>query len=333
MRGPSPRRDGSWAARRSPSGHTLLELLLSTAVVSIIMGAVVSTMLIAARAMNDSAAVAIAETGDALGQVKTDLSLAQEFTEREANTVTMKVPDRDGDNQAETIRYSWSGQAGDPLLCEYNGGSASIVAGNVHHFNLSYTLRTVAVGGSGGSSPQESDVMVLMQHDNAPGGRMRSYEIRPNRWCAQYFKPPLPADALSWKITRVRFRGREAGDVDDGSINVQIRTADGNRKPTSTVLATAIVREPSPLGSSYAWIDVDLGPVAGLDPDQGYCIVVAYRDGSSRAARIEYEERGNPMPSNTHWMTSGDQGSSWSNPSSNKDMRFGVYGTVTTPGS
>lgn len=126
-------------------GHTLAEVLISTLVVAVIMGGMASVMLMSTRALNSSAGD-VSDTGDVMDQIITDLNLAQQFTERTATAVTMKVPDRDGDSQDETIRYSWSGTAGDPLMREYNGGDPVAVAENVHHFNLAYLTKTV--GGS-----------------------------------------------------------------------------------------------------------------------------------------------------------------------------------------
>ena len=139
----------SRSARLSCRGHTLMEVILSTAMLCVIMGAVVSTMVIAGRAVDDNPVKQVAIAGDAANDVTTDISLAQSITESDANAVTMVVPDRDGDGQAETIRYSWSGTAGDPLMRQYNGGAEAVVASNVHRFNLSY-LTTVVDGASGG---------------------------------------------------------------------------------------------------------------------------------------------------------------------------------------
>jgi hypothetical protein len=65
------------------------------------------------------------------------------FSERTANAVTFKVPDRTGDELPETIRYSWSGTAGDPLQIEYNGSAPATLVADVNQFDLSYSLRTM----------------------------------------------------------------------------------------------------------------------------------------------------------------------------------------------
>ena len=313
-------------------GYTLLEVVISSAVLSIIMGAMVATILIASRSIDSSPGQALTDAGNVVDHVTTDLSLAQSFSEREANAVTVTVPDRDGDSQPETIRYSWSGQAGDPLLRTYNDGDAVVVVSNVYNFDLSYLTQTIPKGGnnSAGSQEVESEVKTLIQHDNAPGGRFRDYKIKSANWCAQYFKPTLVGEATKWKITRVMFQAKRTGNS-NGVITVQIRPANSSWKPTSTVLAETTVNESS-WGSSYAWRTVDIGPITDLDPDKGYCLVLKYVSGSREVAKIQYEAYGKPMTAYTNWMTTSNRGSSWTNPEDRKDMRFRITGTVTTRG-
>ena len=130
------------AARRS--GFTLVETVISSVVVALLMSAMVSTMLIAARAVESTHSSEVSQTGDAMDQITTDLSLAQNFTARELNAVTVVVPDRDGDGLSETIRYAWSGNTGDALTRQYNDGTVVVLADNVYRFDLSYLLKTVA---------------------------------------------------------------------------------------------------------------------------------------------------------------------------------------------
>lgn len=65
-----------------------------------------------------------------------DIQLAQSFSENTTTAVTFTVPDRNGDNNPETIRYAWSGNAGDPLTRQYNSGAVVTVAENVHTFHI-----------------------------------------------------------------------------------------------------------------------------------------------------------------------------------------------------
>lgn len=177
---------------------------------------------------------------------------------------------------------------------------------------------------------QESAEMALIGHDNAPGGWFSSDRIKDDEWAAQYFKPTLPLNTETWKINGVRIRLKKDRGT-NGVISVQIRDADSNQKPGSTILAQGTVNE-SDLGRNFEWVRVNFSPVGELNPVDGFCLVVGYSSGSSTIAKIEYENYGSPMTSNTHWMTTWNSGRSWSNPTSRRDMRFTVYGTVTTLG-
>jgi len=316
-------------------GHTLTEVLMSTTIVSVIMGGMSSVMLLSARTLNNTP-VQVCVSGDVSDQVTTDLNLAQEFTERTSTAVGMKVPDRDGDNQPETIRYSWSGTPGDPLMREYNGSDPVAVAENVNHFGLSYQTKTVAAGSGGGAgggggaqTEQESEELLLISHDDTAGGSMHHFRVDANDWCGTYFHPVLPSNAVKWRISRVMIQARRDGGS-GGSVAVQVRTADSGRKPTTTVLAQAVISESS-LSSHYQWRELLLSGLDDLDPGDSHCIVVRFNGGSGRVAKIRCEQTGADT-SGAHLVITGDQGGSWSSYSGSRDMQFYVYGTVTTMG-
>jgi len=323
-------------AGASGGGHTLLEVVLSTAVLSVVMGAMVSTMVIAGRAIDDNPVTHVAAAGDAVNDVTTDISLARSVTESTDNAVTLVVPDRDGDGQSETIRYSWSGTPGDPLMRQYNGSTAAVVATDVHRFNLSYLTTEIVDGspaGSDGVGPGgESDEMELASHVDAPSGSFSDTNIGQGEACAEYFKPTLPGAATSWKINTVMLCLSRKGKDADGVVAVQIRTADSSHRPTATVLGQATVYE-STLTDSLAWTRINLGPVTGLDPDLGHCIVVRYVSGKGDAVRVQYERNGKPMPANCDYLDYDRKKHVWKAPDDRKDLRFAVYGTVSTGGS
>jgi hypothetical protein len=72
-----------------------------------------------------------------------DLSVAVSFTERTSRALTFRVPDRSGDSMPETIRYAWSGTAGDPLTYQFNSGAIVNIATGVQAFNLEALTRTM----------------------------------------------------------------------------------------------------------------------------------------------------------------------------------------------
>ncbi len=138
--------------QRTRRAHTLLELVVSMSLATLLMTGLASALFLAGRTFDagGSTAVQQAEAAQVLGEVLADVNQALGFSQRTANALTFTVPDRDGDDTPETIHYSWSGTAGDPLLVEYNGSSAETLLDDVHQFDLSYLTRTVTGDGSGG---------------------------------------------------------------------------------------------------------------------------------------------------------------------------------------
>ncbi|MCP4379484.1 MAG: hypothetical protein GY794_25350, partial [bacterium] len=138
---------------RRARGFSLMETIVSVGVTATLMGGMVSVMSIASRASynNIAASEHTYQARDVVSDITTDLGLAQSFTERTSTTVAFKVPDRDGDGMAESIKYTWSGGSGGTLTRQYNGGTVVIVAQDVQHFNLNYITKVVAA-----ATPEES---------------------------------------------------------------------------------------------------------------------------------------------------------------------------------
>ncbi len=124
---------------------TLIELMIASASSAILMGGLASALYISSRALLPDATATDERNRSALAlaQMEADLRLALDFSERTATAVTLTVPDRNGDSQADTIRYSWTGTAGDPLLYQYNANTAVTVATNVQQFSVSALTRTI----------------------------------------------------------------------------------------------------------------------------------------------------------------------------------------------
>ena len=131
------------------AAFTLVELMVSVAIISVIMGGVAGTIMFSARQMADSAEAETRSfnTCEILAEINAELALALSVERRDDDAVTLTVPDRNGDGAPETIAYEW--QHDDPdstqwtLVRTYNDGEAAVVAEDVRHFELTYRLRTV----------------------------------------------------------------------------------------------------------------------------------------------------------------------------------------------
>jgi type II secretory pathway pseudopilin PulG len=132
-------------------GYTFIELIVTMASSAILMAGLASVLFIASKAITpDATATQDANRSSlALAQMMSDVRLAMDFSERTARAVTFTVPDRNADGDVETVRYSWSGTSGDPLLYQYNSGSAVTLLADVKAFNLTALTRTIAADSLG----------------------------------------------------------------------------------------------------------------------------------------------------------------------------------------
>lgn len=121
-------------------GYTLLELVIALPLMTLLMLGLASAIHIAARAIPDGsgAAAATLHSGAALDLLEAELGCATAVTSRSATEIVFVTPDRSGDNVAESVRYSWSGIAGNSLMREFNGSLPEILVPSVQDFALSY---------------------------------------------------------------------------------------------------------------------------------------------------------------------------------------------------
>lgn len=314
-------------ACRSPhqAGLTLVELVVSMVITSAILFGVVSSILIAQRAMPDAEnpAHAAITAGMVASDLATELQYAISLNTQAANTIEFTVADRNGDDIPETIRYAWSGVPGDPLTRQYNGGGVVNMLDAVQDFGLAYTAGLI----SEEVTPQnESAETLLVSYSSTQN--LLDYAVQSATWYGQYILPSLPAGTASWAVTRIEFSAKASGSA-KGECRVQIQTADGAHAPTGNVLEEKTLLEGS-LTSKYLTQQFTFSNVSGLSPNQGLCIVVEWI-ADSVACLMQGQGSGVATP-NSHLITSADQGTSWSL-QTDQSLLFSVYGTVTTSGT
>ena len=305
-------------------GLTLIELVVTIAVVAVIMLGVGSAMLIVSHAVPtaDNPAGAAIVASQVADSIATELRYAVSIVDSNATMIEFIVADRDANDVPETIRYEWAGTPGDPLIRRYNGGAAVVVLTDVHQFDLSYALTTVSTETQ---VPAESAETLLSTYDTtSPDGE---YDIRDVEEYTQYFLPSLPADAISWKVTRVQFKAMKAGNA-SGESSVQLRLPAAGGSPSETILEQKALLESS-LTSQYTMQEFSFSNVADLAPDQGLCLVFKLVANSTAVDIQGHKDGATPGPG--HLLRSTDGGASWS-VLSGESLLYWVYGTVTTPG-
>ena len=306
-------------------GMTLLEVVLTMAVSSILLLGLGSAMLLAGRALPDarSATSQTAAGAEAVEAMVAELRYAVAIQQRSERMIQFTVADRNADAMPEVIRYEWSGTAGAPLTRQYNGGASVEVLANVQDLGLTYELQTIST-----QIPQtsESAETLLSGYDSAQD--YADYTIKDTEWYAEYFRPVLPGDAVSWKVTRVRFYAKQAG-LFGGETRVQLQLPTTGGKPSGIVLEEKTFYE-NLLPLLYLVQEVTYTQVSGLSPQQGLCLVFRWQ-ADAEACKILGQDR-NVAAANIALLKSTDKGVSWTALSA-QSLLFSVYGTVTTAGT
>jgi prepilin-type N-terminal cleavage/methylation domain-containing protein len=148
-------------------GFTLAELVASMAILTILMGAMTSVIVVASHAIPDAEDPVQSKlaTMDVVEQIGRELYYATSITEATATAITFTVPDRGhGAAGPETIRYAWSGTAGDPLTRQYNGGTAINVSTGVQFFSFSLSRRV-------GELQDMPSVLLMVNNDVSPSAQ------------------------------------------------------------------------------------------------------------------------------------------------------------------
>ncbi len=155
-------------ARHRRHGFTLVEMGLSMAVMTVLLGGISSALILAGRAIPDHATpVKLMTDGfHVADQLAGELYAAQTISARSANSITFTVADRNADANPETIQYLWSGVAGSPLYRQYNGASASVVLGDIYQFNLTYFTQVI------GSSTRVTVVNITLRAGSDSASRV-----------------------------------------------------------------------------------------------------------------------------------------------------------------
>ena len=303
---------------RHRCGFSLVELVTSLAIISILMVAMGSAIVIATRGLPDPTspfAVKVVAAQMA-AQLANELTYAITVTEATPTAITFTVADRDSDLVDETIRYAWSGVAGDPLTREYNSGTAINVVEDVQTLAFTYSLRTE----TGDPPPPTVEGPEIVLSSFVGSASTSGEGIKDLQWPGQYFNPSLPEDAISWRVTRVMVKAEKAASA-GGQALVQLRTADDDT-PTTTVLEQQVMYETS-LSAKRTWQEFSFSSVDSRPPGEGLCLVLAIGVNPT-AGRVESASGG------PGYIETADAGASWTYDSARSLSHF-IYGHVTTP--
>lgn len=282
---------------------TLVELVVSLTIVSVLMGATGSIIVLAARAIPDGQSPTDKQVslGVALDRMTEELGYATGVTALTSWTVEFTTADRTGDGLDETIRYEWSGTAGDPLTRSVNGAPPVTVAENVLSFALSWNAEESAETLT--SEQTQSDVLL----SRFAGTGTVDGPISQAFWIAQHVRPVLPEGTVRWRITRVLLRMRADGAL-QGELLAQVRPVAADDGPAPSVREERAVSELS-LPLVYAWHEVPFARPHEFSPDESVYLVLQHVSDTS-SGDVSYVQTGSTLAGSSVAVST-DGGGTW----------------------
>src|SRR3954465_2249593 len=140
------------------SGFTLIETLVSLAIMAILFTGIGSVFMLASRSLPTArgASERTITTTAALDQLAGDLRLATRITEASPTAVTFTVPDRDNEGHEETIRYAMD--ANGSLTYKLNAAQPVPLLRSLSSFSLAYTKRHTTTPGTTTTTADSGEV-------------------------------------------------------------------------------------------------------------------------------------------------------------------------------
>lgn len=277
-----PALDHGRAPEHPRRGFTLIELIISVAIMSVLLAGLASSVLVASRAMpapND-VETRTRSAAEAVNQIAAGLAFAVSVSKAGPSGIEFSQ-ERLG--AATTVLYQWSGTEGDPLLCISGENDPIVLLPSVHVFTIEYD-----VDASEGAPPEipiiDGPEELFLTQDSSNSGGGSQIQIGADDECALGFVPVLPADAVSFRISRVQFIGSPKKPAKDTlAVDVCPRAADGT--PLGQIVETVLVSEADLAANS--WHEVTFAGADGLVPTDGCAIRFRNEDRSGTCAAIK----------------------------------------------
>jgi prepilin-type N-terminal cleavage/methylation domain-containing protein len=310
-------------------GYTLVELLVALTIASTLLLAMGSILIVSTRAIpnGNSRSASVLAGSRALSSISSDVYYATTITEMTPTSITFTVPDRIGTGQPQAVRYGWSGNPGDPLTRQFNGGNIVNVLSSVQSFALTYDKGAVVAPTTYSTSAET----LLASYVTSSG--LANFGMASGAWPGQYISPSLPSGTASWSVTRVMLQA-EVNGTNTGQSLVQLRAVDASGHPTSTILDQQTLLESS-LTNSYTWQTFTFANATGLSPSQSIAVVVQWVS-DTYSCNIQYQGAGLLGLGGIVGSLLGTgnmvqwNGSAWSSVAG-CNLNFYLYGTYTTP--
>ena len=201
--------------RSTCGGFTLLEAVVSLAVLAIVLGTLTAAMGLAARSLptpDDPAHQQLA-LGSVADRLRTDLATALRITHRDADRIRLLIPDRNGDAVPEIVDYTLTGDpsAGTAVLDRTENGVSHQTTTHLNRFETVWTDATATLNARAGSYEGPEFTLAL----NA-SGPVSADPLDKDKRISRRLPAPTAgvltggdlADLLEWSVVRATFRVR-----------------------------------------------------------------------------------------------------------------------------
>jgi prepilin-type N-terminal cleavage/methylation domain-containing protein len=322
------------AGRSAARGMTLAELSVSLLIVSVLAVAMGSVLVLAARVVGVSATHAgEAQIDEMVSFIADEHRFAGKVLERTPTSVAFTV-NRSGAAAPDTVRYAWSGVAGDPLTRQVNGGIPAVMVPDVRRFNLSYLTKSTGVAAPVPDVEVPSDVL-LFSHEAGTSSASLSSLV----WVGEHFLPnwaaiaPAGKTVTEWRVTRVEFvAARSPTGINTTPWLVRLYKSVGTQPAAGSPLEEQRLPVSSLVASTTpAWL---LAPVvfsvnSGLKPTEGACVVIGPQ-AFSPSGNAGFNA--GPVSSGGAMFTSTTGGLTFGAANTSRSLKIRVYGRYKYPG-
>ena len=300
---------------------TLVELVLAMAATSLLLLGISSAIIVASRSAYDpkQPQTALARSRCVAQLIADDLAQATSIVEGSATAVEFKVADRDDDGVEETLRYEWSGLAGDGVFRSINGDSA-LLASDIASLAFIYSTTTENATVVGSAAEGAEQLLYAFEDAN-----LSNVPISTTSWLAMTIAPTLPSDATAWSVTRIEFEAKQDAAA-TGTLLIKLRNS---LSVLTSLLGSAISVNESDLPAAYGWTSVPVSGVTGISPSSSVSISFEAVSLLANSARMRYCDACEAHAV-AYRSASSSSGLTWTNYVDGA-LNLRVYGKVTRP--
>ncbi|MCC5785568.1 MAG: prepilin-type N-terminal cleavage/methylation domain-containing protein [Phycisphaerales bacterium] len=264
-------------------GMTLIELLVAMTITATVIGGLSSAIMITSRAAPQSGdpLKARLDTLHGADLLAAELAGAIDITEAEPRSIAFRVRRHNGSTR--TVRYHWSGVAGDPLLRTFGSGEDVEVLAGVQRMAIGYERQ------QGPVAPREQTREEQLV-TNITGVDDDRFTVDDQAAISQPFEPDLPDGTVRATFTEARVMlRRNTLLLPSGTVTVQVRRFDPDAKTPGRLIAWGEVAVSS-ISTSYELVRVPL--TSHETPTDGpFCVMVVCNNSSGVTAAIDRDSR------------------------------------------